>query len=354
MSNSDPPNPTNKFSESDKLFEDIFRVALSEKQKTENAGTPVTKTDAKKPQEGAEKTRVPIKKPLEAPAPIRKTLPLPDRGAETKKVVPKKPGPLHFIKILIPVLLIAGAAAVAIFLLPHMKSPDLLTPAKKPSFGRREMPPDPPSQTPGHTSAPSAPAVERAEETTRWMEDIPSIDKATEVETTKETETNKEEDGAETGADLKTIGATSYPYSVYLGSFRRKDVLERALEIYRAKRLTPYPVRMDLGPKGVWFRVFAGYFKTREEAEVFIKKHQIPYAESRNTRYAVLIDSDLSREAAVAKVSTLASKGCHPYTIGENLFYLRVYTGAFYREEDARTELAWLASKGVTGTIVER
>jgi cell division septation protein DedD len=148
--------------------------------------------------------------------------------------------------------------------------------------------------------------------------------------------------------------AKSYPYSVYLGSFRREDAAQKALAVYSKRGLSPYLVRMDLGAKGVWLRVYAGHFETREEADALIKKIRIPEAETKHARYAVLIGVYPSMAEAQAKMGSLKDAGCHPYIIGEKVPRIRVYTGAFYREEDAKIELTWLASKGINGKIVER
>lgn len=107
-----------------------------------------------------------------------------------------------------------------------------------------------------------------------------------------------QEETAERGEDLKQVEARSYPYAVYLGSFRREDVLQRALETYREQGLSPYPVRMDLGPKGIWLRVFTGFFETREKADAFIKKKRVADGASRNTKFAVLIGTCSSRQEA--------------------------------------------------------
>jgi len=137
-------------------------------------------------------------------------------------------------------------------------------------------------------------------------------------------------------------------------SFRREDTLQRALETYRGKGLSPYPVRVDLGAKGVWFRVFTGHFETRQEAQAFILEHPVSDGEARNTRFAVLIGTHASRQAAEAEMRALQSRGCHPYVIEEGPSRFRIYSGAFYRDEDAKTELSRLASKGVEGRIVKR
>ena len=35
---------------------------------------------------------------------------------------------------------------------------------------------------------------------------------------------------------------------------------------YKKINLKPYTVKVDLGENGIWWRIYAGYYKTREEA----------------------------------------------------------------------------------------
>jgi cell division septation protein DedD len=65
----------------------------------------------------------------------------------------------------------------------------------------------------------------------------------------------------------------AYPYSLQLGSYNRLKRADKAVSNFRAMGLSPYKVRVDLGKKGVWFRVFTGHFKTWNEAKKFKEEH---------------------------------------------------------------------------------
>jgi cell division septation protein DedD len=349
---------TDQVSQSDELFEEIFNLALSEERSEKKTEAPVAKTGTTTPRPSA-KCPAQIIKPNDDP--LGKGGPSLLLGQEVgQDKVPTKESRLKpMSKILIAIFLLAGAVAAGMFLLPPLNLPDIFFPGQKPSPVKVEMTPKPPPQTTAQAPLPAPmPEAEGASETTLPEGFISSVEVAEEIgmaagiETTKEAEINEEM--GEWDGGLKEAEARSYPYAIYLGSFRREDILQRALEIYREQGLSPYPVRMDLGPKGTWFRVFAGYFETREQTEAFIKKNHVADGESRNTRIAVLIGTYSSRQEAEAKLRALQEKGCHPYIIEESPFHLRIYTGAFYRDADVKTEAAWLASKGVTGKIVER
>jgi hypothetical protein len=146
----------------------------------------------------------------------------------------------------------------------------------------------------------------------------------------------------------------SYPYSVYLGSYNTRERAERAISEYRNKGLFPYWVKVDLGDKGVWYRVFSGYFQTREQANEFIKKKQIVESKSRHTRYANLIGLFAFQKALDEEKIRLSKLGYCPYIIPSRNGGSLLYVGAFYQKARAQRQHAELSSKGIHSQIVER
>jgi hypothetical protein len=146
----------------------------------------------------------------------------------------------------------------------------------------------------------------------------------------------------------------SYPYSVYLGSYGSLERAQRAVSMYEKKGLSPYWVEVDLGDKGVWFRIFTGYFPNREEAEAYIKKKQIANASSRRTRYANLIGVYHSPHELNRKKITLSKLGYSPYVIAGVNGEALLYAGAFYRKARAEKQHMQLASKGIRCRVVSR
>jgi cell division septation protein DedD len=148
--------------------------------------------------------------------------------------------------------------------------------------------------------------------------------------------------------------ATLYPYSVYLGSYRTTEGLQEAVSSYRKRGLSPYWVKIDLGQKGIWFRVFTGFFETREKADAFIRKNQIRDAATKHTRYTVLVGTYKSEKEVNTKKMELRAVGYCPYDVKEMNGACRVYTGAFYQMARAEKHVADLASKGIPAEVVER
>jgi len=58
----------------------------------------------------------------------------------------------------------------------------------------------------------------------------------------------------------------SRPYSILLSSCQLQESVQKVLSDYKETDLIPFVVKVDLGEKAVWWRIFAGHFETRESA----------------------------------------------------------------------------------------
>jgi hypothetical protein len=118
--------------------------------------------------------------------------------------------------------------------------------------------------------------------------------------------------------------------------------------------LSPYWIKVDLGDKGVWFRVFTGYFKNKEEAEAFIKEKQIQEARPKYTKYATLVGTYKSEVELKKNGLALLELGYCPYIIDGIDGEYRLYSGVFYQKKRAQKHATKLASKGFHSQVVKR
>jgi hypothetical protein len=144
----------------------------------------------------------------------------------------------------------------------------------------------------------------------------------------------------------------SFPYSIYLGSYSQSEYLHKAMRDYEDKGLFPFWVRVDLGTKGVWHRVFAGYFETGAEADAFIKEKGIPEGESRLVQYRNLIGTYASEKALQTQRAALVKLGFSPYVIPGGQSEYGLYVGAFRRKSFSEALKADLAARGIQSRIV--
>jgi hypothetical protein len=146
----------------------------------------------------------------------------------------------------------------------------------------------------------------------------------------------------------------SFPYSVYLGSYSGMANVTKASSDYEEMGISCYWIKLDLGDKGVWYRLFTGYFKTREEADEFIETSKMQGAESKITKYANLIGTFTDKEDIEKYKNRLEEKGYSPYIINDAEDTYQLYTGAFYQKNRAEEQNSDLALDGIESELVER
>jgi hypothetical protein len=151
------------------------------------------------------------------------------------------------------------------------------------------------------------------------------------------------------------VHVSPYPFSVYLGSFRALDWAKTAVSVYKKESgISAFWAKVDLGAKGIWYRVFTGYFRSAKEAEAFIRQKQLKDAEVSHTEYSMLIGEYSRKEDAEDVIRRLSDLGYSSYFVTAPSGPLKLYVGAFHTMEGARMQYAELASKGIKSRAVER
>jgi succinoglycan biosynthesis transport protein ExoP len=145
----------------------------------------------------------------------------------------------------------------------------------------------------------------------------------------------------------------SYPYSLYLGSFRTLERAKRAVSFYMGKGLSAYWVKVLLS-KGTWYRVYIGYFEDSERAQRFRLEKRLEETTVEETPYATLIGVFSSSDELEDKISSLRNLGHCPYAIRDQGGKCRLYVGAFYPEYRAERQYNELKSSGVQSRVVKR
>ena len=146
----------------------------------------------------------------------------------------------------------------------------------------------------------------------------------------------------------------SYPYSLYLGSFRTTARAERAMAVYRKNGFRPYLTRVEFKERGVWFRVYGGYFKDSVQAESYKEKHHLLEAKVRKTNFANLVGTYSDQKALKDNMSRLESMGYHPYVIKGVDGRSSLFLGAYVTETGAVKQNQDLKSKGISVEVIRR
>ena len=152
----------------------------------------------------------------------------------------------------------------------------------------------------------------------------------------------------------KSKAATSYPYSIQLGSFRTMERVKKAISGYKKNDLTPFWVRVDLKEKGIWYRVFTGYFEDKEQAVRFRRKYGLKGSIIWKTQFAILIGVYSAEDELEVEIPALKNLGVSPYIIKDQGGSSRLFVGAFTTKIPAEAQSKRLQSKGVRGQVVKR
>lgn len=157
-----------------------------------------------------------------------------------------------------------------------------------------------------------------------------------------------------TGNDSVTKVSAYHPYSLYIGSFRTVERANKAVAIYTSKGLrSAYKVKVFLS-KGVWYRVYLGYFESYEGADKFRLENGLKETTVKKTPYANLIGTYSSTSTLENKIESLKKLGFSPYVITDQGGKYRLFVGAFHPKSRAETQHEELKSKGISNRIVKR
>lgn len=156
-------------------------------------------------------------------------------------------------------------------------------------------------------------------------------------------------------ATFKSLEKVSlHPYSILLSSCRQWNSVQRVLNKYRKIGLVPYVVKVELNENEIWWRIFAGHYKTRYEALKITHRYNLSDSIILKTPYTNLIDSFSTEIEATAKLYSIKKLGYSPYIVKttENNFQLVV--GAFMTEKGAMKQKLELETGGLRNQIIER
>jgi cell division septation protein DedD len=145
-----------------------------------------------------------------------------------------------------------------------------------------------------------------------------------------------------------------YPFSIQLGAFRTLVEAQNAVSVFREKGISSYWSEVDLEGNEKWFRVYTGYFETREEAITFGEALKFTPSIVKETPHSTLIGSYSDKDKLEAKTLLLNDLGYLPYTIEDQDNKYRLFIGAFITKQGAEAQRKTLESKGIKSQIVKR
>jgi type II secretory pathway predicted ATPase ExeA len=123
-------------------------------------------------------------------------------------------------------------------------------------------------------------------------------------------------------------------YILQLGSYRTVDSTLRAIAFYARKGIHANWSAIDLGEKGVWYRVFSGRYASRQEALQYQQDHQLVDARVLHAPWVVELGVEKAAEPIAALIQ---SDQLDTYTLAGNDGRRYLFCGAFVSRAGAET-----------------
>ena len=159
---------------------------------------------------------------------------------------------------------------------------------------------------------------------------------------------------AEKARESAPVFQGEYPYSIYLSSLKTLDQAKRALSVYANKGIQAYWVKVHFKEKGEWYRIYAGHFKDREEAEGFARTRGITEKETLKTEYANLIGVYPQSRDFEDKVKAISDLGYSSYAVKGSDGRMKLLVGAYVTEEAAEQQRQDLMARGIENRVIKR
>lgn len=131
------------------------------------------------------------------------------------------------------------------------------------------------------------------------------------------------------------LSLQSRPYILQLGSFNTVGTTLRAVDIYTRKGITVHWNEVQMGEKGLWYRVFAGRFESIDAARHYQKTSGLKEARILFAPWTVLIDSAGSTEQIAHAQKRIQSKGVDAYSASGHDDRRHLCAGAFVSQRRA-------------------
>jgi type II secretory pathway predicted ATPase ExeA/cell division protein FtsN len=172
---------------------------------------------------------------------------------------------------------------------------------------------------------------------------------------TPEESTTTQKTIIETTAPALPEKTVRYPYSIQLASYNSLPGAMERMALFKDAGLSPYLTRSLSRQTGeVYWVIYSGYYRTREEAERFRRLNNLNDALVTKTPFANLVGVYTSHEEMADMIKKLERAGQFPYVIEDTAATLRLYVGAFTTRRGAESHKEELLTVGINATPEER
>jgi hypothetical protein len=154
--------------------------------------------------------------------------------------------------------------------------------------------------------------------------------------------------------EVTILPVGEYPFSILLDTFLEKERAQQAVDLYQGRDISAHWVKVNLGEKGIRYRLFTGIFATVPEAQQYLDQNQLFDKLIKPTYYSALVGVYQDKVQLANAFVKAQDTGFIPYILGTQKGVYHLYVGAFYTYIGASSQCRALAKAELNCQPVRR
>ncbi|NOR25814.1 MAG: hypothetical protein GQ542_15785 [Desulforhopalus sp.] len=154
--------------------------------------------------------------------------------------------------------------------------------------------------------------------------------------------------------EVTILPEDEYPFSILLETFVEQKIAQQAILFYQKRDISAHWVKVDLGEKGIRYRLFTGIFATIPEAQHYLDQNQLFDKLIKPTYYSARVGVYQDQAQLANAFVKARDTGFIPYILGTKKAVYHLYVGAFYTYTGATSQCRALTDAGLSCEPVRR
>jgi len=154
--------------------------------------------------------------------------------------------------------------------------------------------------------------------------------------------------------EVTILPVGEYPFSILLETFVEQKIAQQAILFYQKRDISAHWVKVDLGEKGIRYRLFTGIFATVPEAQQYLEQNQLFDKLIKPTYYSARVGVYQDQTQLANAFAKTRDTGFIPYILGTKKGDYHLYVGAFYTYTGATSQCRALTGAGLSCEPVRR
>jgi hypothetical protein len=148
--------------------------------------------------------------------------------------------------------------------------------------------------------------------------------------------------------EVEILPVGEYPFSILLNTFAEQATAEKAIPYYQERGISAHWVKVNLGAKGIHYRLFTGVFRTIPEAQQYLDRKKLVDRLIKPTYYSARVGIYQERAQLASMFVKTRDTRVVPYILGTKNGDYHLYVGAFYTFIGAVDQCRELTAAGIS------